>query len=1448
MKKPSSRLPGRVFNGIAMPRPRFESVALCLALLLVTTPLWAIPSPDLVVNFVASAAQVLGLASVVLGGVAVSSRRRAKAGGPAASRWPFRIVLVLFLISIAANVFQYAAGVDERNERLRTNLWRSSTEEGRKVGDLNLRTTSFSDQQKLPQGMTTEEVIRAVEEGRAFNIIDVREPEEVEMGYVKGAWHRRYPDLFKNRENLIVEGKETLLLCESGNRSSELMREFLKENINCRFMIGGYEKWVAEGRPLENEVPRTGEIRDIPDYPNKWTLLDTPDVMRLMEKGEVLFVDVRYPGDFDTSHIPKAVNLTMRKMLKDELEQALAGLEKKPVIAPCYDKRSSFFAMLLGLRLHRRGHEFLGRYTVPYDYAVPVKEKDFVLQWKASQEQKTLMGMAAKPLDALLAWLTGITGYLWAAIAILVLVLRTIILPWTVKAERDQVVQAKVAPEVKALKSKLGDDPKRFARAVMSIHRRERLTPGRNLVATIIQILLFLVCFSVVNRAAEGSKEGFLWIQSLGEPDPLYILPSITGVLIFVHLFLATARKNRWLMLVHAAFGAFIFVLTFQLKAAVVLYLAINIALLFIQSRLTRMYLQRDRARWKAREERDETGIVPLTQAHRVQGTGNKAARLGRMLEEGLPVAKGFVVTENAFQRREEKLDLSDRNRGKISQAWRRLHASSVAVRSSGLNEDGTDKSYAGVFESQLNVRFEKLMGALEDVYGSMRSERAAVYGGRESEAGAVLIQKMVDAEYAGVVFTEHPSSAGSMLVEMVRGLGEKLVSGKVTPDTYRYGRLTGKCLEPAAPPVDLGPLIELARKVEKIFGRPQDIEWALTRGKFYLLQSRDITRSSTDGKGKRALLEKERKRLLELAARTAAVEPFSREEPLFVQNELSELLPRPTPLSLSFMEALWASGGSTDLACRELGIPYRVEEDSPPLVNTVFGALYMSSVEERRRVARGPGALAAFRLGRVAEALERELRNDVLPRLLEELRLHESIDPSRLRVPEIIALFQKWTERFIRSTYVEAEKINLAAGFYLRTARADLEKKGLDAARHLGNIPETVIHRAMSLLPAMRMGVASADVEFLETFGHRSPNDYELAQPRYREDPGLVEELASRAMEPSPTGGPPPPEVMNDRLLRVSVERARKFQALKEEAKHHALRELALIRTLAVELGARLEIGNGIFYLTLEEIPRLAEKDFLDKAFDLIVERRGEREAFQQVELPTRISLGDLETLSTDGQVKVAAASRDRVLRGTRVSGDREPVGRVRIVVTPGDIESFRQGEILVARFTDPTWTPLFPLAAGVVTEIGGWLSHAAIVAREYNIPAVVGADGALSTLKTGDLVRLNSDGTIEAIAADRRLSDRFQIGARTSLTRGESSLDVLLRNVSRTGALVETDAALEAGQAVRIRIDGDGEVEAEVLRREGTCTYALRFRTQLNVFQPPEGAGPLESSTQKN
>jgi hypothetical protein len=168
-------------------------------------------------------------------------------------------------------------------------------------------------------------------------------------------------------------------------------------------------------------------------------------------------------------------------------------------------------------------------------------------------------------------------------------------------------------------------------------------------------------------------------------------------------------------------------------------------------------------------------------------------------------------------------------------------------------------------------------------------------------------------------------------------------------------------------------------------------------------------------------------------------------------------------------------------------------------------------------------------------------------------------------------------------------------------------------------------------------------------------------------------------------------------------------------------------------------------------------------------------------------------------------------------------------------------RGEILVARFTDPTWTPLFPLAGGIITEVGGWLSHAAIVAREYNVTAIVGVKGVLASLKTGDSVRLHSDGRIEKVEADRRRHHRVPAAVRVALLRQGEIVQAILRNLSQTGALVEAEDVLETGQRLTIKISRDGEgVRAQVVRRDSGGGYALQFATPLEQLTMEPFLGP--------
>src|SRR5262249_1603035 len=155
---------------------------------------------------------------------------------------------------------------------------------------------------------------------------------------------------------------------------------------------------------------------------------------------------------------------------------------------------------------------------------------------------------------------------------------------------------------------------------------------------------------------------------------------------------------------------------------------------------------------------------------------------------------------------------------------------------------------------------------------------------GANGGTGSVLVQRMIDAEYAGVLFTRDPSAGGLAMVEMVKGTAEALVSGTVRPWTFRFGRVSGKPFGGSvAPPIDLPALLALGRRVVDLFGRAQDVEWTFAHGRFHLVQSRDVTRVMA-GEPDRALVQSDLARALD-AARGAAPDAT-----VFAKNELSEM------------------------------------------------------------------------------------------------------------------------------------------------------------------------------------------------------------------------------------------------------------------------------------------------------------------------------------------------------------------------------------------------------------------------------------------------------------------------------------------------------------------------------------------------------------------------------
>ena len=485
-------------------------------------------------------------------------------------------------------------------------------------------------------------------------------------------------------------------------------------------------------------------------------------------------------------------------------------------------------------------------------------------------------------------------------------------------------------------------------------------------------------------------------------------------------------------------------------------------------------------------ESIERSALIPLSKAHYLpESTGKKAARLGRLIEAGYDIPDGFVVTREILDRTRTSIDAPLLNSAEVqmfNRLWKKLRTTRVAVRSSGTNEDCEDSILAGAHESVLDISRNSLISAIKRVYHALDSDLTAAetrhtglpQAGACSYPEAVIVQKMVRAEFAGVMFTEHPETTGTMMIEMVGGPCEKLVSGKITPKTYIFGKLTGEMLVDksvvnTAAKVALEPLLSLGRELEAMFEQPQTIEWAYARGRFYLLHSRDITRSIAGGACVKNLAESERLKLLQnLLGRRHRIRKNQQLDPaeaVYVRNELSERLPRPTPLSADLMQRMWSAGGSTDLASQDLDIPYTVHHRSAPLFSTIFGWVYVNKLEQKRRFGKTPGARTVLRLARNAESIQAHFQDEFLPRFKSTMIERNAIAMERLSVEAAAELSGKWMQRFVKDTWFVVERINISAELYMKTALDKLRAAGIEPDRYLCAHEKTVFSNAISSL-----------------------------------------------------------------------------------------------------------------------------------------------------------------------------------------------------------------------------------------------------------------------------------------------------------------------------------------------------------------------------------------------
>ena len=849
--------------------------------------------------------------------------------------------------------------------------------------------------------------------------------------------------------------------------------------------------------------------------------------------------------------------------------------------------------------------------------------------------------------------------------------------------------------------------------------------------------------------------------------------------------------------------------------------------------------------------------VMPLSRLGRGHLTraGPKAVALGRAKQAGLPVPDGFVLTSEAFRlflavapgwdaveaalQQASPLDLpgaellSHRAQRAlrdvpmppaVEQALRDAlsaypQVTRWAVRSSATTEDLPTASFAGQHDTFVNVPPEDVSRRVRDCWRSLYGRRAILYRANANvpagrAAMAVIVQQMVPAELAGVVFTSDPAShnRGRIVMEAAVGIGESVVSGAVAPCRVVLEKSTLRLVEASTQ----GAVVldeQTARRVaalaldaERVLAGPLDVEWAISGGAPYLLQLRPMTGKST-GKS-------------------------WEERQVWTNANAGEAMPGVvTPMTYSvvhpFMQALSDSVVS--------GVGLRIP--AYMLVRQIAGRVYFNvntPTAVMRLVPGGnPEHLAMIFGGRqdrgerlhLTQADLPDLRIDPwlalrsFPRLVWAF-LRPFPSAGRPAVARVRRLTEQ-LERMARSACDDASLVRAAAmgvdtksdggaGIFRMILIAGVHiavlyalcarwfgEEGTSIAgrlmRGLGTLDEAEAGRDLwriaeevgsdeGLREAVMGGGTAAEVErrlatvsggskllerwvgFMARHGHHTRGELELANPRWREEPDQVLALLRRYVQIAADGGAPPAASASEAavhrealaaecmarlaspakrvVFRWVLRRAWVGVAAKENLRTETVRRTSCVRLLMLEIGRRMaerglcDRADDVFFLTVQELCPELLSDSSFGARRAISARRAEHVRNQSLLAPP-VVVGSGDPGEWLPEPKIEGGGQ---MRGLPASPG-VATGRARVIVEPCGDDCVLCGEILVAPSTDPGWSPYFLPAAGLVVDLGGMLSHGAIIAREYGIPAVINVGPATKAIRTGDLVQVDGD-----------------------------------------------------------------------------------------------------------
>ena len=754
------------------------------------------------------------------------------------------------------------------------------------------------------------------------------------------------------------------------------------------------------------------------------------------------------------------------------------------------------------------------------------------------------------------------------------------------------------------------------------------------------------------------------------------------------------------------------------------------------------------------------------------------------------------------------------------------------AIRSSATAEDLPTASFAGQQDSYLNVIGKvSVLKHISRCWASLFTERAVIYRlqngfGHQRVSLAVVVQEMVFPDVSGIMFTADPvnSNRKVLSVDAGFGLGEALVSGLVNADHYRVcqgkiitrniavkklaiyalkeGGTQQEALEPARQnrqalsDEQLLELERLGRTIEAHFGNPQDIEWCLADGVFYIVQSRPVTtvfpipEAGDDENhvyvsvGHNQMMTDAMKPLslsfFQLTANARAAggrlfvdvtqqlaSPESREKFIEVFGKSDQLV-KDALITISgrkdfFKPVPAVQAQSPAYMSKDLSWDYLAPfENNPELVPELIRAS-QASIEKLKQEICVKSGVALF---------------DFIREDMQEVK-KAMFNSQSMSVIMLGMNVSSWINEKMSEWLGGKNAADVLSQSVPHNITSEMGLALLDVADVIRPYPEVIGYLREQKEDGFLEGLLRLDGgkeaskaihAYLDVYGMRCVGEVDITRTRWSEKPAIVVPMiltniknfepgeSKRKFEQGLEEALKKEQELVERLKQLPdgeqkatetqrmIGLLRQFIGYREYPKYSLVNRYFIYKqALLREAGDLLQAGaiqekEDIYYLSLEELRALVETHQTD--YRLIHQRKEEYKIYERL-TPPRVMTSDGEIIA--GKYRHGHLPAGAIAGLAVSSGVVEGRARVILNIEEADIE---EGDILVTSFTDPSWTPLFVSLTGLVTEVGGLMTHGAVVAREYGLPAVVGIEHATKLIRDGQRIRVNGrEGYVELL-----------------------------------------------------------------------------------------------------